>query len=104
MWMHCCLPCKSCPIAPRLNTLAAVARRLPDPDPLRHYLRVVREVMVRTSVSIHGHHTTFASPGLSVLLEHASRLLGVLSVAGLSRWADYGARHYQHHPDSRAVL
>lgn len=91
----------SAAMAPLLNTLAAVARRLQGPDPLRHYLRVVREVMTRTSVSIHGHHTTFASPGLSVLLEHAPRLLGILSVAGLSRWADYGARHYQHHPDNQ---
>ncbi len=91
----------SAAMAPLLNTLAAVARRLQGPEPLRHYLRLVREVMNRTSVSIHGHHTTFASPGLSVLLEHAPRLLGVLSVAGLARWADYGARHYQHHPDNQ---
>ncbi|MBK7004172.1 MAG: VWA domain-containing protein [Burkholderiales bacterium] len=91
----------SAAMAPLLNTLAAVARRLQGPDPLRHYLSVVRDVMARTSVSIHGHHTTFASPGLPVLLEHAPRLLGVLSVAGFARWADYGARHYQHHPDNQ---
>ena len=103
-------------MAPLLQTLAAVARRLQGPDPLRHYLRTVRDVMARTTVSIHGHHTTFASPGLPELLEHAPRLLGVLTVAGLARWADYGVRHYQHHPerqreyfalqlpDSRAVL
>ncbi|MFM2276212.1 MAG: hypothetical protein RL211_2084 [Pseudomonadota bacterium] len=103
-------------MAPLLQTLAAVARRLQGPDPLRHYLRTVQEVMARTSVSIHGHHTTFASPGLPVLLAQAPQLLGVLAVAGLGRWADYGARHYQHHPqrqceyfslqlaDSRAVL
>jgi nitric oxide reductase NorD protein len=51
-----------------------------------------------------------------VLLVQAPQLLGMLTVAGLARWADYGARHYQHHPqrqceyfslqlaDSRAVL
>ena len=106
----------SAAMVPLLNTLAAVARRLQGADPLRHYLRVVRDVMARTTVSIHGHHTTFASPGLPVLLEHAPQLLGVLTVAGLARWADYGSRHYQHHPerqceyfslqsaDSRAVL
>jgi len=106
----------SAAMAPLLNTLAAVARRLQGPDPLRHYLRVVREVMGSTSVSIHGHHATFASPGLPVLLEHAPQLLGQLTVAGLAKWAAYGARHYQHHPerqceyfalrsaDSRAVL
>jgi len=106
----------SAAMAPLLNTLAAVARRLQGPDPLRHYLRVVRVVMATTSVSIHGHHTTFASPGLPVLLEQAPQLLGQLTVAGLAKWAAYGARHYQHHParqreyfalqsaDSRAVL
>lgn len=89
----------SAAMSPLLNTLAAVARRLRGADPLRHYLRVVQDVMVRTSVSIHGHHTTFASPGLPVLLQQAPALLGQLGVAGLARWAAYGARHYQHHPD-----
>jgi nitric oxide reductase NorD protein len=103
-------------MVPLLQTLAAVARRLQGPDPLRHYLRTVQDVMARTSVSIHGHHTTFASPGLPVLLAQAPQLLGVLTVAGFAHWADYGARHYQHHPqrqceyfslqlaDSRAVM
>ena len=103
-------------MAPLLQTLAAVARRLQGPDPLRHYLRTVREVMARTTVSLHGHHATFESPGLPVLLRHAPQLLSVLTVAGFARWADYGVRHYQHHPerqrdyfavalpDSRAVL
>ncbi len=103
-------------IAPLLQSLAAVARRLLGPGPMRDYLRVARELMQRTTVSIHGHHATFESPGLPVFLEHAPRALDVLNVAGLSRWADYGARHYQHHPerqrdyfalqsaDSRAVL
>ncbi|MBK7000596.1 MAG: hypothetical protein IPH35_11730 [Rhodoferax sp.] len=91
----------SAAMAPLLNTLAAVARRLQGPDPLRRYLDVVRDVMARTTVSIHGRHTTFASPGLPMLLEHAPRLLDVLTVAGLARWADYGARHYQHHPDNQ---
>jgi nitric oxide reductase NorD protein len=106
----------SAAMAPLLQTLCAVARRLQGADPLQHYLRIVQGVMHHTSVSIHGHHTTFASPGLPVLLRHAPRLLGAVSVAGLGRWADYGVRHYQHHPehqrayfsldlaDSRAVL
>jgi hypothetical protein len=106
----------SAAMAGLLQTLAAVARRLKGPTLLRHYLQLVRDTMVQTTVSLHGHHTTFASPGLPVLLEHAPRLLGPLTVAGLARWAAYGARHYQHHPerqreyfalqsaDSRAVL
>ncbi len=103
-------------MAPLLQTLAAVARRLQGPDPMRHYLETVRDVMGRTTVSLHGHHATIASPGLPVLLGQAPRLLAMLTVAGLARWADYGVRHYQHHPerqrdyfalllpDSRAVL
>lgn len=89
----------SAAIAPLLNTLAAVARRLHGEEPMRYYLRIVQDVMVSTSVSIHGHHTTFSSPGLPVLLEQAPHLLGMLTVAGLGRWAAYGTRHYQHHPD-----
>lgn len=88
-------------MVPLLSTLTAVARRLQGATPLRRYLVMVRDVMGRTSVSIHGHHKTFASPGLPVLLEHAPRLLGMLSVAGLERWAQYGVRHYQHHPDNQ---
>jgi nitric oxide reductase NorD protein len=88
-------------IAPLLQSLAAVARRLLGPGPMRDYLRVTRELMQRTTVSLHGHHATFESPGLPVFLEHAPRALDVLNVAGLSRWADYGARHYQHHPPAR---
>ena len=88
-------------MVPLLSTLTAVARRLQGATPLRSYLVLVRDVMGRTSVSIPGHHKTFASPGLPVLLEHAPRLLGMLSVAGLERWAQYGVRHYQHHPDNQ---
>lgn len=86
-------------MAPLLQTLAAVARRLQGADPMRHYLDTVRDVMGRTTVSLHGHHDTFESPGLPVLLAQAPRLLALLTVAGLARWADYGVRHYQHHPE-----
>jgi hypothetical protein len=72
-------------IAPLLQSLAAVARRLLGSGPMRDYLRVTRELMQRTTVSLHGHHATFESPGLPVFLEHAPRALDVLNVAGLSR-------------------
>ncbi len=99
-----------------LQSLPAVARALQGEDPMRLYLATVRDVMGRTTVSLHGQLATQASPGLPVLLEQAPRLLAQLTVAGLARWADYGVRHYQHHPqrqrdyfaqalpDSRAVL
>jgi hypothetical protein len=103
-------------IAPFLQTLAAVARRLQSLEQLQHYLDIARDLMTRTTGSIHGHHTTFPSPGLPVFFEHAPRVLDLLSIGGLRNWVDYGIRNYNHHPerqeeyfglklaDSRAVL
>ena len=103
-------------IAPFLQTLAAVARRLQSVEQLQHYLDIARDLMVRTTGSIHGHHTTFPSPGLPAFFEHAPRVLDLLSIGGMRNWVDYGIRNYSHHPerqeeyfrlklaDSRAVL
>lgn len=99
-----------------LQTLAAVARRLQSIEQLRHYLDIARELMVRTTGSIHGRQATFPSPGLPVFFEQAPRVLDQLSVGGLKNWVEYGIRHYSRHPerqeeyfalklaDSRAVL
>ncbi len=99
-----------------LQTLAAVARRLQSVEQLQHYLDIARDLMARTTGSIHGHHTTFPSPGLPFFFEHAPRVLDLLSVGGMWNWVDYGIRNYSHHPerqeeyfglklaDSRAVL
>jgi hypothetical protein len=103
-------------IAPFLQSLAAVARRLQSAEQLQRYLDIARDLMARTTGSIHGHHTTFASPGLPEMFEQAGRLLDLLSLGGLKNWAEYGIRNYSHHPerqqeyfslklaDSRAVL
>jgi hypothetical protein len=103
-------------IAPFLQTLAAVARRLQSVEQLQHYLDIARDLMTRTTGSIHGHHTTFPSPGLPIFYEQAPRVLDLLSVGGLRNWVDYGIRNYSHHPerqeeyfglklaDSRAVV
>jgi hypothetical protein len=103
-------------IAPFLQTLAAVARRLPTPTQLQHYMDLCLLLLERTSSSIHGIHKTYASPSLAVFFEKAPLLLGVLSLQGLSNWLNYGIRNYSHHPeqqrdffslasaDSRAVL
>jgi hypothetical protein len=103
-------------IAPFLQTLAAVARRLPTPTQLQHYMDLCLLLLERTSGSIHGIHKTYASPSLAVFFEKAPLLLGALSLQGLSNWVDYGIRNYSHHPeqqrdyfsltsaDSRAVL
>ncbi|MBL0124540.1 MAG: nitric oxide reductase activation protein NorD [Betaproteobacteria bacterium] len=103
-------------IAPFMQTLAPVARRLPSPDQFDHYLDIARDLMVRTTGSIHGHHQTFPSPGLPDFFAQAPFLLGQLAIAGLKNWVEYGIRNYLRHPqrqqeyfslklaDSRAVL
>jgi hypothetical protein len=103
-------------IAPFLQALAAVARRLPTPAQLQHYLDLSLLLMERTSSSIHGVHKSYPSPSLALFFEQSARLLELLSLQGLRNWVDYGIRNYHHHPeqqrayfslasaDSRAVL
>jgi len=103
-------------IAPFLQTLAAVARRLPTQAQLQHYLDLCQLMLERTSGSIHGIHKTYPSPSLALFFDKAPLLLGVLSLQGLSNWVNYGIRNYSHHPeqqrdyfsltsaDSRAVM
>ena len=103
-------------IAPFLQTLAAVARRLTTQAQLQHYMDLSLLLLERTSGSIHGIHKTYASPSLVVFFQKAPLLLEVLSLQGLSNWINYGIRNYSHHPeqqrdffslacaDSRAVL
>jgi hypothetical protein len=103
-------------IAPFLQTLAAVARRLQSAEQLQFYIDIARDLMVRTTGSIHGHHTTFPSPGLPEFFDQAPLLAKLLSMAGVKNWVEYGIRNYGNHPerqveyfqlksaDSRAVL
>ncbi len=103
-------------IAPFLQTLAPVGRRLQSAEQLQHYLDITLDLMERTTGSIHGHHTTFPSPGLPDFLAQAPNLLNQLTLAGLKNWVEYGIRNYGNHPerqkdyfslqsaDSRAVL
>jgi len=86
-------------IVPFLQTSGAVARRLNNDKMFKHYLEIVRDMLDRTSVSIHGHHTTFASPGLPELLKQAPKLLSVLSLQGFQNWIEYGIQYYNHHPE-----
>lgn len=99
-----------------LQTLAPVARRLHTQEQLRIYLDIALDLMRRTTGSIHGHHTTFPSPGLPELFQQAPFLFAQLSMEGVRNWVEYGIRNYHKHPerqqeyfslksaDSRAVL
>ncbi|MDP3585517.1 MAG: VWA domain-containing protein [Thiobacillus sp.] len=103
-------------ITPFLETLAPVARRLQSQEQLQHYLDITLDLKARTTGSIHGHHTTFPSPGLPDFLAQAPALLNQLTLAGLKNWVEYGIRNYRTHPerqqdyfslqsaDARAVL
>ena len=103
-------------IAPFLQSMAAIARRLPSQEQLQHYLDLSLDYMERTSGSIHGIHKTYASPSLPDFFQQSPQLLSLLSIGGLRNWVTYGVRNYSHHPeqqrdyfslqsaDSRAVL
>ena len=83
---------------------------------MQRYLDITLDFMERTTGSIHGHHTTFPSPGLPEFFAQAPTLLSQLTLAGLKNWVEYGIRNYRTHPerqkdyfsvqsaDSRAVL
>ena len=86
-------------IVPFLQSLAAVTRRLHSYEQLHGYFDVLKKMIAETSGSVHGHHTTFPSPGLPLLLEQASRLLSQLSLEGFRNWVDYGIRYYHKHPE-----
>ncbi len=86
-------------MVPFLQTIGAVTRRLQSYELMKQYIEVIRDMMQRTSGSVHGHHTTFPSPGLPDLLKQAPRLLTELSLEGFRNWVDYGVRYYRNHPD-----
>ena len=85
-------------MVPFLQTSGAVAKRLHSYAVFKQYIELIRDMMDRTSTSVHGHHTTFASPGLPDLLKQAPRLLGALSLEGFRNWIEYGIKYYNTHP------
>ena len=103
-------------IPPFMQCLPEAARRLGSLEQMEHFLKIIFEFMESTTGSIHGHHATFASPGLPELLKQTPYLLNQLSLEGLKNWVEYGARNYNNHPerqidyfslqsaDSRAML
>ena len=88
-------------IAPFLQSLAAVARRLRTAELLQQYADMVLHHMEVTSGSIHGIHKTYPSPSLVDFLERAPHVLELLTIEGLRNWVEYGLRNYHHHPDQQ---
>lgn len=103
-------------IAPFLQSLSAVARRLHSQSEIEAYLALVVDFMRRTSSSIHGNQATIPSPGLPEFFAQAPFLVSQLSLGGMKNWVEYGIRNYRTHPerqrdyfslqsaDSRAML
>ncbi len=86
-------------IPPLMQCLPEAARRLGTLEQLKNFLNIVFEFMESTTGSVHGIHTTFASPGLPELLKQAPYLLNQLSLEGLKNWVEYGGRNYKNHPE-----
>jgi len=103
-------------IPPFLQTIGEAGRRLGSLELLEGYIELVFDLMERTTVSIHGFHSTIPSPGLPKFLEQVPLLFRTLSCEGVKNWVEYGIRNYSTHPerqqdyfslqsaDSRAVL
>ena len=86
-------------IPPFMHCLPEAARRLGTKEQMQHFIEIIFEMMHSTTGSIHGHHTTFPSPGLPDLLKQMPYLLSQLSLEGLKNWMEYGVRNYNDHPD-----
>lgn len=86
-------------IPPFLNTIAAAARRLGSEEQLKRYIDIIKDMMERTTGSVHGFHTSIPSPGLPDLLYQMPYLLNELSLEGVRNWIDYGIDNYSKNPD-----
>jgi hypothetical protein len=87
-----------------LQSLPAIARRLPSLALMERYLGLTVYLMESTSTSIHGIHKTYPSPSLTDFIEQSPRLLNLVSLDGLSKWTGYGIQHYNHHPDQQKAF
>ena len=86
-------------IPPFMQCLPEAARRLGSLEQMEHFIEIIFNFMENTTGSVHGIHTTFASPGLPDLLKQTPYLLSQLSLEGLKNWVEYGARNYNNNPD-----
>ena len=86
-------------IPPFMQCLPEASRRLGTSDQMKKFIEIIFDMMHATTGSIHGHHTTFPSPGLPDLLKQVPYLLSQLSLEGLKNWIEYGVRNYNNHPE-----
>ncbi|VAW61582.1 Rubisco activation protein CbbO [hydrothermal vent metagenome] len=86
-------------IPPFMQCLPEAARRLGSLEQMKRFFKIIFDFMESTTGSVHGIHTTFASPGLPELLKQTPYLLNQLSLGGLKNWVEYGGRNYNNHPE-----
>ena len=86
-------------IPPFMHCLPEASRRLGTKEQMEYFIEIIFKMMHSTTGSIHGHHTTFPSPGLPERLKQIPYLLSQLSLEGLKNWMEYGARNYNNHPE-----
>jgi len=85
-------------MVPFLQTSGAVSRRLQSYELFKQYIELIRDMMERTTGSVHGKQISIPSPGLSALLQQAPYLLASLSLDGFRNWVEYGILAYGKHP------
>ncbi len=91
-------------IVPFLQSLNGVSQCLKSLELLYDYIDLLREMAERTTGSVHGHHTTFPSPGLPNMLEKATQILGMVSLQGMRNWVNYGIQYYSTHPEQQKAF
>ncbi|MEG3618135.1 VWA domain-containing protein [Magnetovibrio sp. PR-2] len=82
-----------------LQTLGEAARRLRSSELFTGYIALIFEMMEKTTRSTHGFHQTIPSAGLPDMLTQMPYLMHQLPLEGIRNWMDYGAKHYQTHPE-----
>ena len=86
-------------IALFLQHLPAISRCLESPLLLKNYLKILRILSDKTSVSVHGIHSTHPSVALPVFIENSAKLLKIVNVDGLKKWAEYGILYFKDNPE-----
>jgi len=86
-------------IPPFIKSIPDTAKRLGSIEQLENFLSIMFDFMEKSTGSIHGIHSTEPSPGLPELLKNLPLLLRQLSLDGLKKWIEYGARNYKDHPE-----
>jgi nitric oxide reductase NorD protein len=82
-----------------LQHLPAIARNTESVRLLSDYFFILRFLSDKTSLSVHGSHSTHPSVALPVFIQKSASLLKIVNVAGLRKWAEYGCLYFKDNPE-----